>query len=138
MRKALRCIFLLLATVPLWGQVDTGVITGTVNDQAGAVIPSAKVTITSQSTGVSTVMTADSRGSFTSAPIKADVYSVAVTAPGFESETQVGVRLQVQDRLNLEFKMVVGQVNQSVTVTDQSPALQTQTSSLGQVISSET
>jgi hypothetical protein len=138
MRKALRCILLLLATVPVWGQVDTGVITGTVNDQAGAVILSAKVTITSQTTGVSTVMTADSRGSFTSAPIKADVYSVAVTAPGFESETQVGVRLQVQDRLNLEFKMVVGQVSQSVTVTDQSPALQTQTSSLGQVISSET
>src|ERR1700689_2641237 len=125
MRKAILCILLLLTTVPMWSQADTGVITGTVNDQAGAAIPSAKVSITSQSTGVSTVITADSRGSFTSAPIQADVYSVTVTAPGFESETQVGVRLQVQDRLNLEFKMVVGQVSQSVTVTDQSPALQT-------------
>ena len=138
MRKALLCILLLLTTVPVWGQADTGVITGTVTDQRGAVIPSAKVTITSQSTADSTVITADSRGSFSSAPIKADVYSVTVTAPGFESETRVGVGLQVQDRLNLDFKMVVGQVTQSVVVTDQSPAIQTQTSSLGQVISSQT
>ncbi len=57
-------VFLTIA--PLWGQVDTGVITGTVNDQAGAVIPSATVRITSQSTGVATVITADSQGSFTS------------------------------------------------------------------------
>src|ERR1700722_16256468 len=127
MRKALLCILLLLTTAPMWGQVDTGVITGTVNDQAGAVIPSAKVTITSQTTGVSTVMTADSRGSFTSAPIKADVYSVAVIAPGFESETQVGVRLQVQDRLNLEFKMAVGQVSQSVKGKNKNPQPKTHT-----------
>ena len=138
MRKGLLGILLLLSTVPVWGQADTGVITGTVNDQAGAAIPSAKVTITSQSTSVSSVITADSRGSFTSAPIKADTYSVAVTAPGFESETRVGVKLQVQDRLNLEFKMVVGQVTQDVVVTDQTPPMQTQTSSLGQVISSAT
>src|ERR1700722_20705207 len=98
MRKALLCILLLLTTAPMWGQVDTGVITGTVNDQAGAVIPSAKVTITSQSTGVATTMNADSRGGFSSAPIKADLYSVTVTAPGFESETRTGVQLQVQDR----------------------------------------
>jgi Carboxypeptidase regulatory-like domain len=138
MRKALLRILLLLTTVPMWGQADTGVITGTVTDQAGAAIPSAKVTITSQFTGVSSDITADSRGSFTSAPMKADTYSVAVTAPGFKSETRVGVRLQVQDRLNLDFKMVVGAVTQSVMVTDESPAIQTQTSSLGEVISSAT
>jgi hypothetical protein len=48
MRKDLLFILLLLTTVPMWGQADTGVITGTVTDQGGAVIPSAKVTITSQ------------------------------------------------------------------------------------------
>jgi Carboxypeptidase regulatory-like domain len=138
MRKALLAILFFLVSAPIWAQVDTGVITGTVNDQAGAVIPSAKVTITSQATGVATTINADSRGAFSSAPIKADVYSVTVTAPGFESETRTGVQLQVQDRLNLEFKMVVGQVSQSVVVSDQTPALQTQTSSLGQVITSET
>jgi hypothetical protein len=138
MRKALLCMLLLLPTVPMWGQADTGVITGSLIDQAGAAIPSARVTITSQSTSISSIITADSRGSFTSAPIKADTYSVEVTAPGFETEKRTGVKLQVQDRLNLEFKMVVGQVNQSIIVSDQSSAIQTQTSSLGQVISSAT
>jgi hypothetical protein len=77
------------------------------------------VTITSQATGVATALHADSRGSFTSAPMKADVYSVTVTAPGFESKTQTGVQLQVQGRLNLEFKLVVGQISQGVLVSDQ-------------------
>jgi hypothetical protein len=138
MRRALFPLLLLLTGVPLWGQVDTGVITGTVSDPAGAAIASATVTITSQSTAVSSTLTSDSHGSFTSAPLKADTYAVNVSAPGFQSEKQVGVVLRVQDRLNLNFKLIVGQVSQSVTVSDQSPAIETQTSSLGQVISSAT
>ncbi len=67
MRNALLCVLFLLTTAPMWGQTDTGVITGIVTDQAGAVIPSAKVTITSQSTGVSRDITTDSHGYFTSA-----------------------------------------------------------------------
>jgi Carboxypeptidase regulatory-like domain len=138
MRKTLLCALLMVSTLPVWGQADTGVITGTVNDQAGAAIPSAKVTITATSTTVSSVINADSRGSFTSAPLKSDTYSVEVSAPGFKSETRIGVKLQVQDRLNLDFRMVIGQVTQDVVVTDQTAPLQTQTSSLGQVVSSAT
>jgi Carboxypeptidase regulatory-like domain len=138
MRRPLLCVLLLLTTVPMWGQADTGVITGIVTDQPGAVIPSAKVTITSQSTGVSSGVTSDSRGYFTSAPIKADTYSVVVTAPGFQTQTQADIILRVQDRLNLTFSMAVGQVTQNVVVTNQTPVIDTQTSSLGQVISAAT
>ncbi len=138
MRKVLLCVFLLLATIPMWGQADTGVITGIVTDQAGAVIPTAKVTITSQSTGVTSAIASDSQGYFTSAPIKADTYSVIATAPGFQSQTQAGIILRVQDRLNLNFKMAVGQTSQSVLVTNQTPVIDSQTSSLGTVVSSST
>jgi hypothetical protein len=53
-----------LTTTPMWGQVDTGLITGTVNDQGGAAIPSATVRISSQFTGVATHITANSQGYF--------------------------------------------------------------------------
>ncbi len=144
MRKTLVCVFslltiaLLLTTAPLWGQTNTGVITGVVTDQAGAVIPAAKVTITSQTTGVSTVFTADSQGYFTSPPINPNTYSVTVTASGFQSQTQADIVLRVQDRLNLNFKMAIGQVTQNVTVTNATPTINTQTSSLGQVVSAST
>jgi hypothetical protein len=138
MRKLSLTLLLLLTTSPLRSQVDTGVIAGTVTDPAGAAVPGASVTVTSQSTAISSELTTDSHGYFTSPPIQADTYSVAVSAGGFRSEKQVGVILKVQDRLNLNFKLTVGQVNQSVVVSDQSQALETQTSSLGQVISSTT
>ena len=138
MRKALLCVFLVLATLPMWGQADTGVITGIVTDQAGAVIPAAKVTITSQSTGASTVLAANGQGYFTSAPTKADTYSVTATASGFQSQTQSGIILRVQDRLNLNFKMVIGQVSQTVEVTNATATIDTETSSLGTVIESST
>ncbi len=138
MRKVLFGVLLLLTTAPMWGQTNTGVITGIVTDPAGAVIPGAKVTITSQSTNVSLAFTTDNRGYFTSVPINPDTYSVTVTAPGFQSQIQAGIVLRVQDRLNLNFKLPVGQVTQTVEVTNATPTIDTQTSSLGQVISSST
>jgi|GEM_PF-6953992 hypothetical protein len=59
-----------VGTRGLFAQVDTAVITGTVHDQTGAVISSAKVTITNQSTQVSTAVNVDERGDFTSPPLQ--------------------------------------------------------------------
>jgi len=122
----------------MWAQVDTAIITGTVHDQTGAAISSAKVTITNQSTQISTAVNVDQLGDFTSPPLQVGTYSVSATAPGFQSQTRTDIVLQVQDRFNVDIKMVVGQVSQSVTVKDETPALQTETSALGQVITSKT
>ncbi len=138
MRKVLLCVFLLLTTAPMWGQTNTGVITGIVTDQAGAVIPGAKATITSQSTNVSLSFSTNSDGYFTSVPINPDTYSVTVTASGFQSETQTGIVLRVQARVNVNFQMRVGQVSQRVVVTTAIPTIDTQTSSVAQVVSSQT
>jgi hypothetical protein len=131
----LLCLF---AAVPMWAQVDTGLIGGTLHDQAGAVISFGKVTITNQSTRISTAATVDPQGNFISAPLQPGTYSVGVVVPGFESQTRTDVTLQVQDRLSLDFRLAVGQVNQNIVVKDETPAIQTETSSLGEVISAET
>jgi hypothetical protein len=137
--SAIRAIlFCLLATGVIWAQVDTAVITGTVSDQTGAVISSAKVTITNQFTQISTVVNVNEGGGFTSPPLQVGTYSVSATASGFQSQTRTGIVLQVQDRFNVDIKMTVGQVSQNVTVIDETPALQTETSALGQVITSQT
>ncbi|MGH9405554.1 MAG: carboxypeptidase regulatory-like domain-containing protein [Terriglobia bacterium] len=67
-----------------WGQVTGGgVIRGTVLDPAGAVIPSAAVTLTNQSTGVSFQTRASSAGLFNFSAVDPGPYSLAVSVPGF-------------------------------------------------------
>jgi hypothetical protein len=128
---------ILLCGAPLFGQVDTGAIVGTLRDQSGAVIPSAKVTITEQSTNVPTVAQSNAQGDYVSPPLRSGTYSVKIEAPGFASQTRTGIRLQVQDRLKIDFNLTVGQVSNNVVVTSGSPAINTQGSALGQVISSQ-
>lgn len=138
MRKILLSLFVVLTATLMWGQTNTAVITGNVTDSAGAVIPGAKVRITSVTTNVARDFTTNSSGYFTSVPLNPDTYSVTVTAPGFMTQTQAGIVLQVQDRLNLNFKMAVGAVTQTVEVTNATPTIDTQTSSLGQVVEAKT
>ena len=145
MRKLLFCAVLLVTPIsmlvtpaPMWAQTNTGVITGTVTDQSGAVIPNATVTITSQSTNAPLTFTTNAEGEFTSVPINPDTYSVVVTAQGFQAQEQSGIILRVQDRLNLNIKLTVGSVSNRVVVTGQTPTVDTQTSSLGQVVSAQT
>lgn len=123
---------------PASAQVDTSLIVGALHDSTGAIVTSATVTITDQATNTATVVHADSNGSYTSPPLRVGMYAVAVEATGFESQTRTAIALQVQDRRRVDFVLTVGQVSQNVTVTDEAPAIQTDKSSLGQVISAKT
>src|SRR5579875_1949217 len=83
--------FLLLALVgpiqALHAQAITGDILGTVKDASGAVIPGAKVTLTSTATGVSTTATTGPTGSYVFAQLKPGHYSLTVSKQGFQTTT---------------------------------------------------
>jgi hypothetical protein len=94
---------------PLMAQVPTGTIAGTVNDQVGAVLPSAAVTIINKDTGASRVVQTGSDGSFSIPSLPAGGYDVLVEAPGFQpivspvdvttgGTTTVKITLQVSTR----------------------------------------
>ena len=55
-------------------------------------------------------------------------------AQGFKTQTRSTITLKVQDRLRVEFQMAVGSVSENIDVTEETPIVQTETSSLGQVI----
>ena len=136
LKKLLSLCFLL--TGALCAQVDTSAIVGTLRDSSGAVITSAGITLTEQETNISTVVHANTEGDYTSPPLRVGTYSVTVEAAGFQSQTRTGITLQIQDRRRVDFTMTPGKVSEHVTVTDEAPSIQTETSSLGQVISSAT
>jgi len=126
-----------LLVLPVWGQVDNGTIVGTVKDATGATIPKAAVTITETQTNNRFDILTDGQGSYVSPPLKVGTYSVSVAAPGFKVYTREGIVLNVQDRLRIDAQMEVGGRTEQVLVTGDAPPVQTETSSLGQVISGQ-
>ncbi|MCL5262757.1 MAG: carboxypeptidase regulatory-like domain-containing protein [Acidobacteria bacterium] len=129
---------LLFGNVALWGQVDQGAITGAIHDTTGAVIPNAVVTLTNVDNGLVLKTKSDGDGVYTFAPIKIGHYTISATAPGFQTTKQENVTLQVQERLNVVLVLKPGEVTQTVTVTTAPPLMQTQSGSVGQVMTAKT
>jgi Carboxypeptidase regulatory-like domain len=115
-------------------QIDQGAITGTITDSTGRVIQGASVTLADQETGLSFQRTTNSDGSYRFAPIKIGFYSLTATAPGFETQKQENIRVDVSQTVGLNLSLKPGNVTESVTVTS-SPELQTEDASTGQVFS---
>jgi hypothetical protein len=137
-RRPIAAIVLLLVGlfVPagIWAQVDMGSISGVIRDTTGAVIPGAKVTLTNVGTGIAAAITAGSEGQYVFTPVKIGRYSISATAPGFKSVQHNNVTVDVQQKVELDLELAVGQSTETVTVNSAPPLLETQDASLGQVI----
>src|SRR4026207_2579295 len=81
---------------PALGQSDRGAITGRVTDQAGAVIPNAKVTALNVETNDSREAAANSEENYAMPQLEAVIYKVTVAAPGFKSASIEGIKIAVQ------------------------------------------
>jgi hypothetical protein len=128
-------ITLLLSSTFLLAQtsVGNGSIQGTVTDPSGAVVSGAKVTITEKSQGVSTHVTSDTRGTYSSGALIPGSYSVKIEAPGFKT-TEVPVTVQVGNTANGNAKMEVGQASQIVEVEASSVSVNTEQATVQGVI----
>src|SRR5438309_3502831 len=79
-------------------QIDTASIVGTVKDPSGAVVPSAKVTVSNVATGESLTATTSGNGDYVFPYLRVGTYSVTVDAPNYKTAVRNGVTLDVQDR----------------------------------------
>jgi Carboxypeptidase regulatory-like domain len=121
---------------PARTQQITASITGTVADTAGAVINDASVTVTDIERGtVYTTKTGDG-GLFTFARVPIGTYDVKVEAPGFQTAVQSHVTLVLNQTARLDFKMRVGAVTNTVEVTAEAAALQSETTQVSTLIDS--
>ena len=127
-----------MAVPSLFGQTDQGTITGVVQDPSGAVIGKASVTLTNVDEGQVLKSTTDGAGVYVFSPIKIGNYKLSASATGFETTTQTNLRLSIQQRLNLVITLKPGAASETVTVTTDAPLMQTQESSIGQTMDTET
>jgi hypothetical protein len=121
-------------SIPLAASGPTGTITGTVTDPTGAVIPSAHIEILNESTNATRGATCNSEGDYTVALLPPGHYRVTVESAGFRRSLVNGVVLDVDQTVRVDFKLVVGAVTEEVTVSETPPIVQTDTSTLGQVV----
>lgn len=145
--KLARCLFsgaslrimilLVLAlgtTLAAFSQRITGSIVGTVNDQQGAVVNTAKVTATNTDTGFSRSVPTNEYGQFRIDYLPVGNYTVEATASNFKKFIQKNVLLTVDQTLTLAVTLEVGAESQTVTVTEAPPLVNTSDAELGRTI----
>lgn len=115
---AIPAIFFAFTLMVGVGFGQTGSVTGQVFDPAGAVVPDATVTATSDSTGLSRTATTTSAGVYNFAALPPSVYTVTVTAPGFQTLSHKNVVLTVAATLPVNFTLQVAGAVASVDVQD--------------------
>lgn len=126
----------LACSLRVQGQQQTASITGRVTDSSGASVPGATITVSNESRGIKRVVTADGQGEYVVALLPpAGDYSLTISKAGFKSVSRNGLVLQTAQVAEIDMSLPVGNVDQSVTVDSAPPLLDTQTSSVGQVIS---
>jgi hypothetical protein len=119
-----------------WAQVNaTGTFAGQVTDPTGSAVAGAQVRVTDQETGVAGTKQTGANGYFTFPLLKPDTYTIAVSGTGFATETRKNIALQVQQVVQEDFKLQLGNIEQQVTVEGAAPVLNTESTELGNVIS---
>jgi hypothetical protein len=123
-----------LPTRVLLAQAVTGTLLGTVQDQTGAVVPSATVTLTNEGTNVSDKATTTVQGFYTFPNLNPGLYAVTVEASGFKKVLSQHNSVEVQKTTRVELSLQPGGAETEVTVTGQAPLVESTTSDLGQTI----
>jgi hypothetical protein len=112
----------LLSCASLWGQATaTASLQGTVEDNTGAVINKAEVTITSRETGAVRAATTNEAGEYRFDVLSAGVYSIKATAAGFASAQAKDVEVLVGRTATQNFLLKPGAVSETVEVTATAP-----------------
>lgn len=137
MRNSFMVVLIFLLTTPatlLWGQGAIGSIVGNVTDTSGAVIPGAVVTVTNTQTNVSRSTKSSAQGSYTVPYLTPGLYQVTVESKGFTKFTAKDIRLAVDQSVRVDAQLKLGAVTQTLTVSGQTVAINTENSTVGQVI----
>jgi len=116
-------------------QTTSGLITGTITDSTGAVIPGAQILLSSQATGVQRSSVTDANGYYSVPELQPGVYDVSVSKEGFANQKLANVHLEVNQSEALNFKMSVTASTQTVQVNADIQQINTTSATRAEVVS---
>src|SRR6516165_1162755 len=137
-RLSLAVISVFLGIHLVYAQVNTGTISGVVQDGSGAAIAEAVVTVRHLDTGTIRTMATDSGGRYTAPDLPLGNYEVQAQHPGFQTEIRSGINLTVgrEEVVNLALK--VGQISEKILVTGEAPLVEATTSAMSSLVDERT
>ncbi len=142
-RRAVRALFspfgvacltaclLLIATAAQAQLAGKGAVSGTVLDPSGASIPGATIVITNTANNIATTTTSTSSGDYAVSTLDPGVYTITVTATGFQKLLQKNVQVNALETQTFSPKLTIGGSDQEVTVSTLPPQLETTNATLG-------
>ncbi|HET7697548.1 MAG TPA: carboxypeptidase regulatory-like domain-containing protein [Vicinamibacterales bacterium] len=127
-RTALLALCVALVAAPAIAQFDRSQVSGRVKDSQGGLVPGATVTVTNQATQLTTTAVTDQTGFYTFPNLTSGKYTISTELQGFKKVVRPDVTLDAAASVTIDFTLETGALTESVTVTADSPVLQTDTS----------
>src|SRR5260370_10916171 len=127
---AVLCLFVRAAV----GQEPTGGIVGVVKDSSGSTVAGARITAVNEETDLESQAVSDETGGYQFPLLRAGRYRLAVAAPGFQKLLRPDVIVNTTQRVHLDLTLKVGGVNETVTVTGETPLLQSEKATVGHAV----
>ena len=121
----LAALAIVLSASSAWAQSQTGEIFGKVTDESGAVLPGVAVTLTGPSLLQPQTATTTETGSFQFPRLNVGTYTVKFELPGFKTVVKEGIEVTVGFSANVSTQLGVSAVQETVTVTGESPIVDT-------------
>ena len=121
----LAALALALSVSPAWAQSQTGEIFGKATDTSGAVLPGVTVTLTAPSLLQPQIATTSETGSFQFPRLNIGTYTVKFELAGFKTVIKEGIEVSVGFSANVSTQLGVSTVQETVTVTGESPIVDT-------------
>ena len=123
--------------LPAFSQSSTGTIQGGVVDSSGGSIAGARVTITDVARGTTRTLTTDEAGQYVAPNLAAGTYSVRAAANGFAALERANVAVGVASTVRVDLSLSPGAQTQTVTITEEVPAIDTTSATLGGTVSNQ-
>lgn len=122
---ALAVLVTVNACFPVSAQVLYGSLIGNVTDPNGAVVPGAEAVATNQNTGVAKTTKTDSEGGYQFIDLQPGTYTLKVSFSGFKTFERQNIPVALNNITRTDVALEVGNIQEAVTVTAETPILQT-------------
>ena len=128
----------LLTPTPAVAQTGAASLTGIVTDQTGATVPGATVTATNQATNVAYTAVSNEAGNYTVTSLPVGTYVVKAEVSSFKTAATKPIQMEAMQIVRVDFKLELGALAETVEVSGEAQVLQTESSTVGEVISGRT
>lgn len=133
----LTLFIVLLAAQHGWSQEARGRIQGLVSDSSGAAIAGATVDIENVATGSRSHTESNQQGLYVAPFLNVGTYTVRAEKAGFKKFLRQGITVQVGDNIEINIQLELGELTQTVEVTEELPLLRTTDASVGRVVDTQ-